>query len=195
MYNLHWNKIMPLFNAILQKPKGVSFESQEKEEQLYFLLRRHPITNIGWICFSFVLIFAPLFLMTYVTQNGINPFRYISAEYQVILLILWYSLTMLYTFESFLIWYFNVYIITNKRVIDVDFRGFWGKRVSEAPLSNVEDVTYETRKFLHILFDYGDIFMQTAAEKTEFEFKSVPKPSLVHDKLTDLVETYKKHGR
>lgn len=185
---------MAIFNAILHKPRGIRFESQEKEEQLYFLLRRHPITNLGWLTLSVVLAFAPFALMYLGIQNGINTFKYVQAEYQIILLILWYSLTMLYTFESFLIWYFNVYIITNKRVIDVDFKGFWGKRVSEAPLSNVEDVTYETKKFLHILFDYGDIFMQTAAEKTEFEFTAIPKPSLVHDKLTDLVEGYKRNG-
>lgn len=185
---------MSFFNAILQKPRGIRFESQEKEEQLYFLLRRHPITNLGWIIFSIFLIVAPLALMSFILDNKIDTFEYVQSEYQIILLILWYSLTMLYTFESFLIWYFNVYIITNKRVIDVDFKGFWGKRVSEAPLSNVEDVTYETKNFLHILFDYGDIFMQTAAEKIEFEFTSIPKPSLVHDKLTDLVEEHKKNG-
>lgn len=185
---------MAIFNSILQKPSGIRFESQEKEEQLYFLLRRHPITNLGWLILSTILILTPLAFMYFITQDGINTFKYVQAKYQVILLILWYSLTMLYTFESFLIWYFNVYIITNKRVIDVDFRGLWGKRISEAPLSNVEDVTYETKKFLHILFDYGNIFMQTAAEKTEFEFNSIPKPSLVHDKLTDLVEEHRKNG-
>ncbi len=185
---------MAIFNAILQHPKGVRFESQEKEEQLYFLLRRHPITNLGWMILSLAFVFTPLLIMSALSKYNINTFKYVDAEYQVILLILWYSLTMLYTFESFLIWYFNVYIITNKRVIDVDFKGFWGKRVSEAQLTSVEDVTYETKKFLHILFDYGDIFMQTAAERTEFEFSAIPQPGLVHDKLTDLVERQKNHG-
>jgi len=74
----------------------------------------------------------------------------------------------------------------------VDFTGFWGKRISEASLDNVEDATYETNNLLHILFDFGNISMQTAAEKPEFEFKSIPRPALVHDKLTDLVEARKK---
>ena len=185
---------MAIFNAILKNPKGIRFESQEQKEDLHFLLRRHPITNLGWLIFSFLLIVTPLIGMLYISNSDINTFQFIAAEYQLIILIMWYSLTMLYTFESFLIWYFNVYIITNKRVIDVDFKGFWGKRVSEASLENVEDVTYKTSKFLHILFDYGDIFMQTAAERTEFEFSSVPEPALVHDKLTDLVQKYKRNG-
>ena len=183
---------MFLFDSFLQKPKNVRFESQERKENLYFLLRRHPITNLGWMLFSILLIVFPLASMIYFTNAEIDTFKYLPSQYQLVLVILWYMLTMLYTFESFLIWYFNVYIITNKRVIDVDFRGFWGKRISEASLANIEDVTYETSKFFHIVFDYGSIFVQTAAEKTEFEFHSIPKPWLVHDKLTDLVEAYQR---
>ena len=72
---------MAIFNAILQKPKGIRFESQEKEEQLYFLLRRHPITNLGWITLSIALVFAPLFIMSILTNYSINTFKYVDAEY------------------------------------------------------------------------------------------------------------------
>lgn len=184
---------MKFFNSFIEKPKDLHFESQEPQEQVYFILRRHPITNLGWILMSIILISLPLVFMLYSGQFIEDTFQYIPARYQLIGFILWYLLTLLFTFESFLTWYFNVYIITNKRLIDVDFNGFWGKRISEATFDNVEDVTYETSKFLHVLFDYGDIFMQTAAEKTEFEFHSISKPGKVHDILTDLVEDYKKN--
>lgn len=182
---------MSYFGALVENPKNTTFDSQENGEDLHFLLRRHPITNLGWIIFSIILLLAPMAAMLYAESYFENPFALIPAEYQLVLLIIWYLLTMLYTFESFLTWYFNVYIITDKRVIDIDFKGLWKKRVSEALLNSVEDVTYETHHFWQILFDYGDIFMQTAAERTEFEFQSIPKPGLVHDKLTDLVQKYK----
>lgn len=185
-----------LFKSIEENPLDVKFESQGKDEQLCFLLRRHPITNLGWILNSIFLLFLPVLLMALSNYLELNTFKYIRADTQVLFIVLWYLLTLFFTFESFLIWYFNIYIITNKRVIDIDFKGLWSKRISEAPsLESVEDVTYETNKFLHILFDYGDIFMQTAAEKTEFEFKSIPKPALVHDKLTDLVQHYKEGNK
>ena len=188
-------KYTMVFNALLQKPKNVTFESQEKGEKVYFILRRHPITNIGWLFFSLVLIVIPLAYLAFAHNLEDTFIIRLNPNYEFILIIMWYSLTMLYTFESFLMWYFSTYIITDKRVIDVDFTGLWGKRVSEAPLDNVEDATYQTRSFLNILFDYGDIFMQTAAEKTEFEFDSVPKPGMVHDTLTDLVEARKRRYR
>jgi uncharacterized membrane protein YhaH (DUF805 family) len=182
---------MKFFSALLEKPNGIEFESQEPREELYFILRRHPITNLGWMITSIIMAFAPLIAMKIAVDMQINFFNLIPPEYQIVAIIIWYLVTMLFAFESFLIWYFNVYIITRKRLIDVDFTGFWGKRISEASYDNVEDVSYSTNKFWHILFNYGDIFMQTAAEQTEFEFHAVPKPGLVHDKLTDLVERYK----
>lgn len=184
---------MALFNAIEEKPKGTRFESQENAEKLYFILRRHPITNIGWMLGVTFLVALPLFIMLFVPDQVLQEiFKIIPTEFQIVLFITWYILTLFFAFESFILWYFNVYIITNKRLIDVDFYGFWRKRISETGYDSVEDATYETTKFLHVLFDYGNISMQTAAEKREFEFNSVPQPSRVHDKLTDLVEAYKK---
>lgn len=186
---------MAIFNSFLYHPKNIHFESQEEEEKVHFILPRHPITNLEWIISSIIMLFVPLVAMEILQQFDINSFQYFPAKYQIICILLWYLLTLVFTFESFLIWYFNVYIITNKRLVDIDFKGFWKKRVSEAAFDSVEDVTYETNNFLHILFDYGNILMQTAAEKTEFEFDSIPKPGLVHDTLTNLIEAYKKeHG-
>lgn len=185
---------MGIFNAFIYKPKNVRFESQEESEELYFLLRRHPITNLGWILTVIIMLFAPVIMINLFDIFNIDSFRYFPARYQVVMFLLWYLFTMIFTFESFLIWYFNVYIITDKRLIDIDFAGFWKKRVSEAMYDSVEDVSYQTNSFWHILFDFGNIFMQTAAEKSEFEFNSIPKPGIVHDKLTDLIEEYKERN-
>lgn len=185
---------MAIFNAFLYYPKNVHFESQEEAEKVHFILRRHPITNLGWIIGSIIMILLPLVIMELLRGANIDTFKFFPPRYQFICILLWYLLTIIFTFESFLIWYFNVYIITDKRLIDIDFRGFWRKRVSEASFDSVEDVTYETNNFLHILFDYGNILMQTAAEKAEFEFESIPKPGLVHDTLTNLIEDYKKQN-
>ncbi len=185
-----------MFESIIEKPKDLTFESQESGETLYFVLRKHPITNIAWIITAIFLVLLPPIIMVILMSNGINTFEFINPGIQMVVLLLWYLVTMFITFESFLTWYFNVYIITDKRLIDVDFKGLWTKRISETSLGQIEDATYETHKFLHVLFDYGHIFVQTAAQKTEFEFHDIPKPGLVHDKFTDLVEEFKKtNGR
>ncbi len=186
---------MSYLGALIERPENITFDSQEEGETLYFLMRRHPITNLPWIIAALIFAIAPIVAMSLIQAYFADPFAVIPAKYQIIFLIIWYLIVMFFTFESFLIWYYNVYIVTDRRVIDIDFRGLWSKRVSEATLNKVEDVTFETHNFWQILFDYGDIMMQTAAEKTEFEFRAIPKPEMVHDKLTDLVQNYKiRHG-
>ena len=150
---------MSQLGAYLENPKNIEFESQENGEVLYYLLRRHPITNLGWILFAFLLVIVPLAGIRAMEYYVEEPFKIVPARYQLVMLIIWYLLAMFYTFTGILTWYFNVYIITNRRIIDIDFRGLWRKRVSEALLGNVEDVTYQTHHFWQILFNYGDIFI------------------------------------
>ena len=178
-------------SSIEEKPTNVKFESQDSDEKLYFLLRRHPITNVPWIILVIFFLLVPPIFLTYFSSSIDKINVYFPEKYQMMAIIFWYLGTLLLAFESFLMWYFNVYIITNKRVIDVDFYGLWRKRISETFLDRVEDATYETTNFIHVLFDFGNIAIQTAAEEREFDFHNIPKPSLVHDKLTDLVEQYK----
>lgn len=183
-----------MLKALIEKPKDITFESQEKGEEVYYLLRRHPVTNLVWVLLSITLLLIPLIILLVFKDYFGILFEYIPSRIGITVILLWYSFVFFLSFRAFLLWYFNVYIITDKRVIDIDFSGLWNKRVSETQLDNIEDATYETSNFLHILFDYGDISVQTAAEKREFEFHSIPNPAIIHDKLTNLIEDYK-HGR
>ncbi len=187
-----------MFNAILKNPTNVKFESQEDDEIIYYVLRRHPIVTVWWILTSIFFLLLPILIYIF-RDTPIIPQSWlliIPIQYWLILLILWYMVVIFLAFEAFLLWYFNIYILTDRRIVDIDFHGLWKKRISEASLANVEDATYSTDNMLNIVFDYGDVYIQTAAEKPEFEFKAIPKPGEVHDKLTDLAEAYKrKYGR
>ena len=81
--------------------------------------------------------------------------------------------------------------MTNERVVDVDFYNLIDKRVSEASLSKIQDVSYTTAGVFGTLFNYGDVFIQTAAEVSEFKFDLVPFPEKVVQVLGDL----KDHSR
>ena len=87
---------------------------------------------------------------------------------------------------KFLDWYFNIYVITSERVIDFDFNPFAYHKISETNLNNIVDATQESIGFLPMLFNYGDIYIQTAGEKREFDFLAVSKPTWVRDKIMDL---------
>jgi hypothetical protein len=166
--------------SFLMRPNGVSFETREEEEQIILFLRKHFVTNIPWIFTSMVLFLAP----TVITQ--INILDSIPSNFKFVFIMIWYLISMAYTLESFLTWFFNVYIITDERIVDVDFYNLTYKEVSDANLDKIEDVTYKMGGVIRTLFNYGDVLIQTAAEVTNFDFLAVPYPDKVVKVLQDL---------
>jgi len=176
---------MTAFSAFLESPKDVSFESQEKGEHIVFLLRRHWVINVKWVIMGLgFLIFPVIFWLVVPTQTG---FLFVSKEYSFIVGTIWYLFTFIFILENYLIWYFNVYIVTDRRIIDTDFFGIIHKKVSEAPLRNIEDSTYNVSGVLATMFNFGTVKIQTAAELPEFEFEHIPNPGKVHEKINDLI--------
>lgn len=182
-----------LFAAYAPLPKSIRFETQHANEQILMVLRMHPIMNLPWMIITLILFLAP-----YVIFPWLPLFSFLPDTLGVYAMIGWYMLIGAYVIESFLNWYYNLYIITDERVIDVDFYSLIYKSVSEAKLEKIEDVTATTTGVLGALFNYGTINIQTAAEKREFEFLHVPQPARVTKFLNELMleeEREKLEGR
>ncbi|NMC36592.1 PH domain-containing protein [Candidatus Beckwithbacteria bacterium] len=162
-------------------PTKVKFETQEDQEKIILLLRRHFITNVSWIVTSFIMVLAP-FIAPYL---GILSF--LPTRFQLVTFMFWYLFVIAYILENFLSWYFNVYIITDERVVDVDFYSLVYKRISDCKIDKIEDVTFTQGGLLQSVFNYGWINIQTAAEITEFEFEAVPRPAQVVKVLNQLL--------
>jgi len=178
--------------AFLVKPKNVHFDAQESEEKILLLLRKHFITNIPWIFGVIIALFVPI-ILTYVPA-----FSLLSINYQIVSIMIWYLGIFGFALEQFLLWYFQVYIITDERIIDYDFYSLLYKRVSKAKIDNVEDVTYEVGGFLASFFHFGNVYIQTAGEKLELDFEYVPNPEIVSKLLNELMleeELEKVEGR
>ncbi|MEK7595246.1 MAG: PH domain-containing protein [Patescibacteria group bacterium] len=175
-----------LFYSFIPEPKGVEFHGEDKDEKILLLLRRHVVTNIPWILISFGMMLVPFVIPQVLLVGGFPLDGVIPTHYSLILVLFWYLVTITYIFESYLSWYSNVYIVTSKRLVDVDFYGILSIRVSEAPITNIEDVTYTLKGIAATIFNYGSVIVQTAGESRELEFELVPKPAVVHDRISDL---------
>lgn len=177
------NKLKSL-SAFLIAPSGVTFETQGENETIVLLLRKHVVTNLLWALVSILLFFLPFFFPVIAPVLNLAA---IPIRFQFIGLLLWYLLTLSFVFQNFLMWYYNVYIVTDHRVIDVDFFSLLYKRISDAPLSKIQDVTYSMGGVASALFNYGNVFVQTAAEVPNFEFLAVPSPEKVVKTITTLM--------
>jgi membrane protein YdbS with pleckstrin-like domain len=167
-------------SAYCYYPENVNFETREKEEKIVLLMRKHPITNLRWILISILMVLAPSLL-------GFFPFvESVPANFRLIGVLGWYLITTAFVLENFLTWFFNVYIVTDERIIDIDFHNLIYKEVSDAEIERIQDVTYKMGGVARTVFNYGDILVQTASEVPNFEFLAVPYPDRVVKILQDL---------
>lgn len=161
-------------------PDKVRFVGADKKEKIILLLRRHPITTLPWIITSLVLFSAPYFASFFV------PVDSFPINYQIIALLFWYLISLAFTIEKFLSWFFNVNIVTDERIFDVDFLNLIYREITDAQIDQIQDVTVKVGGVARTVFDYGDVVIQTAAEIPQIEFLAVPKPDLVAQILREL---------
>ena len=160
----------------------VHFESQAADEDVILVLRAHPITQIPWI-FNTFLFFALLIILNFFLPLILSPAQIIFTNIGLSFFIISYF------FYNFIQWFFNVGIITNQRILDVDFADIVYKEITEARLERVEDITSKGGGFLETFFNYGDLFVQTAGTELNIEFLNIPNPGDVVRIIEDLTHS------
>ena len=74
----------------------------------------------------------------------------------------------------------------HKKIVDIDQKGIFNHTISELRLEKIEDVTSQTKGALGTIFDFGNVFVQTAGAMERFEFENVPNPAYVSKMILDL---------
>ncbi len=167
-------------SAYAYLPERVNFETKEKEEKVVLLLRRHAITNVRWILAAILMGMAPFAVSSFL------KFDFVPAGFRLIGVLAWYLIIFAYSLENFINWFFNVYIVTDERIVDIDFLNLIYKEVSDANIDKIQDVTYKMGGVARTMFNYGDVLIQTASEVPNFEFMAVPSPDKIAKILQDL---------
>jgi hypothetical protein len=164
-----------LFSSFCKNPDGISFENQEKDEKILLFLRKDFITNAKWILLGIMLILLPLlFIFSQHLFGTLLPF--LSIKFYLILLLFYYLFVITFFYINFITWYYNVALITDQRIIDVDFSSLVYKDVATTKLSLVQDVSYAQVGVVRTFFDYGNILIQTAGSLDNFIFECSPQP-------------------
>jgi len=176
--------------AYAYKPLDIRFETQEVDEDVILFLRQHIVVMIPSFLLFIAMLLGPMIVFPLFMNLLELPIQ-IPAGYVVVGTVLWYLASFGFLFTQFLHWFFNIFIVTNRRIIDIDFVNLLYKELSEAPIARIQDMSYQTKGILGTMFNYGSVFIQTAGEVPNFVFESVPKPSAVMDVVSDLLHATK----
>lgn len=167
-----------------------SFGGEEPGEKVLLLVRRHPFFIIIRSIFFIVLFFLPIglgvwFFPQLQSRGLIEYFLFLSGLWHLFVWsVMFYALTM-YTLD--------VWIVTDRRIIDSIQHGFWSRTISELHLSRIQDISVETCGIIQTLFKFGDLQVQTAGAEEKFKFIQIPHPERVKDEIMKAVSAYQSH--
>ena len=83
-------------------------------------------------------------------------------------------------------WFFHVNIVTDERIVEVDFINLLYREITDANIDQIQDVTVEVSGGPRTFFRFGDVIIQTAAQVPKITFEAVPNPDTVARVLRDL---------
>ncbi len=161
-------------------------------EEIILLVRRHWLIFLGYISFWILLAIGPVALYGLAIYFNIFIDNISDEVYALVafLISLYYIYVCLFAYHAFIDYYLDVWIITNERIVNTEQNGVFSRVTSELSFRNVQDVTIEINGILPTIFNYGNVYIQTAAEKNRFVFEQVADPQIISNKISALVHAY-----
>src|SRR3989338_593914 len=159
------------------------FFGQRVDEEVVLILQRHWFV-LAWTFFKGVLFIAFALILPaigkvgfYIFNSGVIAFVYIAW------LIFWVS----YLAYEYIIWYRDRFIITNQRIVNVDQRSMFSRRVSELEFDRVQDIAHEVGGVFAAALNFGNVIIQSAGSR-DMTIKDIARPAELQDIIVRLVK-------
>lgn len=162
-------------------------------EKVIYTLRRHGITFLPYILTFVAMLLAPiavywLFASAFASTMQ-NP---ITFPIIVMVASAYFLSIFLFFYSFFAEFYLDSWIITNDRLVDVRQISLFARTVAEVDLYQIQDVSSEVHGFFKTIFNYGDIYLQTAGPIPKFIISSVHRPDKLRQAIIELSSEDKK---
>ncbi len=160
------------------------------EEKILLLARKHWFVFFLETIPFFLLALAPILVYKFLALNiqfflPLNYFYFGLAAYCGWLLFLWMLLFIRWT-----IYYLDIWVLTAKRLFDLNQHWLFSRDVTVMRLEQIEDIRVDVHGLFATLLGYGNIEIETAgAEKDQFLIRNVRDPYRVKDIISRAYDT------
>lgn len=159
------------------------------DEHVIIKLRSHPIVLFGQIFVYLVLIIIPLIVKVFLDLTDYP--LHVEEPFPTILLFggaLYYLYLLLFIFYTFFNYYLDIWIVTDKHIIDIEQRSLFNRSIAKQELFRIQDIKSEIKGVIPTLLNYGNVHIQTAGEVPYFIFNKIPDPNRIVNTILKLVE-------
>jgi len=161
---------------------------------VFIVARHHILDYLSYIIMLFFLAVIPI---------GVGLLIPTSASYMslidttnmkliiTLILVIYYLLLMIIFMASWVSYYYNLFIVTEERIVEIAQQGFFSHTVYELAFEQIEDVSYSVKGLLNTFFDVGDVEIQTAGSQRNFLIKRMPHPQRAFEIIHEITEQAK----
>ncbi|MEI7741851.1 MAG: PH domain-containing protein [bacterium] len=166
---------------------------QQDDENLEITLKQHWMIPVQ-ISIACLMLFAVPFIAYGFIGYFFAPLLESPAMQAAFLVILscYALLAMLYLLQTYLDYYLDTWIVTNKRIISAERESLFHYTISELRLYQIQDVAAEIKGFFPSILGYGKVVVQTAGEVSEFTFLNIPNAQAAAQRIISLTDADRK---
>lgn len=152
-----------------------AFADQFDDEEVLFVFRKHPVVmRRGLIAGLLAVVVGSLVVFW-------------QPTYQAFLLGVLGGMVLgaIIMLPSWVTWYFSVFIVTDRRLIQITQKGFFHKSVIDMGLNQIQMVNYQVAGMQETLLGFGTIMMQTFVG--DLIIHDIPHPAKIQKKLLEIL--------
>lgn len=163
------------------------FPNQRDDERIFVLTRRHYVDFLSTIIGTAFLFIFPiaLFIFAYY-NNSLEVFSVLEWDLLILGAIAYYLLISSYFLTAWFRYYYDMFIVTDSRIIDVSQKGLFYREIYELNYEQIEDISTRTGGFLSTIFEAGDLQIQTAGSQRNFNIRRIPKPNIISEVIRSI---------
>ncbi len=153
----------------------------DQNEVLIKVFRKHIFHFLTQACGLIIVAILPLmaypFTEAFLFPDSPAKLGYLSLFiYFMYLMVLWNI--------GFIMWtdyYLDMWILTDKRLIDVEQKGLFSREVSSLRLDRIQDIKLQVSGFVQTFVGMGSVYVQTAGSEKEFIIRNAKHPEQAKD--------------
>ena len=154
----------------------------EKDERVILQVHRHWVFLVTHALLLLLVLVFPFAAWWILARLGVFVGS-IGAGASWVLTLLWILVVWTMYFKFFTLYWLDVWVITNKRVIDVDYKRLFDRDIAMLRIERVQDVQVRVRGIFGNLLRYGSVNLQSAGTRREFVIDQIRTPEAVRDAI------------
>lgn len=164
----------------------------KNDESVYVFARPYFLAFLPWISLGVVMLVVGV-IMVIMAATLVPEIQETALANNIFVIMssAFFLLILPFLTVAFIDFYYDIHIVTDRRLVDIDQHALFKREINELALEEVQDVTSTHEGILGNIFDYGLVSIETASAKQKFEFQHIRHPNQIAAIILDLADQAK----